>query len=116
MRLSASAAERGFNAKIFDCIDRALGSLGEGVKQSFYHQMKKRSNLTIDKFALRPQELIENLRHILGVSGSTIVEKLIVREIKASFGLQLRGGIELEEAIAEARKAFLVDARDKEVY
>ena len=111
--MSTSAAERGFNAKIFECIDKALGSLGEGVKQSFYHQMKERSNLTIDKFSARPQELIENLRQILGVSGSTIVEKLIMREIRTSFGLKLQNGITLSEAISDARKAFLVDSRDK---
>ena len=111
--MSASAAERGFNAKIFECIDKALGSLGEGVKQSFYHQMKERSNLTIDKFATRPQELIENLRQILGVSGSTIVEKLIIQEIRTSFGLKLQNGITLSEAISDARRTFLVDSRDK---
>jgi hypothetical protein len=114
--LSTSAAERGFNAKIFECIDKALGSLGEGVKQSFYHQMKERSNLTIDKFAMKPQDLIENLRQILGVSGSTIVERLIIQEIKSSFGLKLPAGINLPEAISEARKSFLVDPRDKELY
>jgi hypothetical protein len=113
--LSAAAAEREFNAKIFECIDKALGSLGEGVKQSFYHQMKNRSNLTIDKFATRPKDLIENLRQILGVSGSTIVEKLIIREVRAAFGLQLRSDIQLEEAISDARNAYLVDARDKEI-
>jgi hypothetical protein len=113
--LSSSEAVRGFNAKVFECIDKALGSLGEGVKQSFYHQMKEHSNLTIDKFATRPQELITNLRQILGISGSTIVEKLILREIRTSFGLNLPAGVGLPQAISEARKAFLVDSRDKEI-
>ncbi|MDA4131047.1 MAG: hypothetical protein OK457_09775 [Thaumarchaeota archaeon] len=109
-----SAAERGFNAKIFLCIDNALGSLGEGVKQSFYHQLKERSNLTADKFATKPLELIGDLRDILGTAGSSIVEKLIVREIRRSFGLNFHNGVRLSDAIAEAKKAFLVDAWDKE--
>jgi len=111
----STGEERGFNARIFQCIDRALGSLGEGVKESFYHQMKERSNLTVDKFATRPLELIENLREILGTAGSSIVEKLIIREIRLSFGLNLRHGTGLMQAISEAKKSFLIDVRDKEV-
>jgi hypothetical protein len=111
-----SEAERAFNGKIFQCIDRALGSLGEGVKQSFYHQMKERSNLTVDKFAARPLDMVQNLRDILGVAGSSIVEKMILREINSSFGMHLSSEVTFPEAVSEARKAFLTDTRDKEVH
>ena len=110
-----SEPERVFNGKIFQCIDQALGSLGEGVKQSFYHQMKERSQLTIDKFASRPADLIENLREILGVTGAAIVEKMLLREIDSSFGMHLSPGLTFPEAVTEARRAFLTDARDKQV-
>ena len=110
-----SDAERSFNGKLFLCIDKALGSLGEGVKQSFYHQMKERSNLTIDKFAARPLDVIQNLREILGVAGSSIVEKMIIREMNASFGTALSSGVSFPEAVQQARNAYLADPRDKEV-
>ncbi len=110
-----SEAERSFNGKLFLCIDIALGSLGEGVKQSFYHQMKERSNLTIDKFASRPLDLMQNIREILGVAGSSILEKRILREMNSSFGIHLPSDVRFPEAVTQARKAFLTDTRDKEI-
>ena len=32
--------DKGFNGKILECIDKGLVNLGEGVRQSFYHQVE----------------------------------------------------------------------------
>jgi hypothetical protein len=103
----AFAEDKGFNGKISQCIDKALDSLGEGVKQSLYYQIGKKYKLPIDQIAVKPEEVIEHLRAILGPGGSSVIERLIVREIRNVFGLEFRKGVSLSEAIQEARTKFL---------
>jgi hypothetical protein len=105
--LLSNASDLEFKAKIFQCIDVALGSLGKGVKESFYYQMKKRSNLTIDQFASRPSELIDALKEILGTSGFIVIEGLILREIRSACGIDFKANVTIFEAIQIARSNFL---------
>ncbi len=86
---------------------KSLDSLGEGVKQSLYYQIGKKYKLPIDQIAVKPEEVIEHLRAILGPGGSSVIERLIVREIRNVFGLEFRKGVSLSEAIQEARTKFL---------
>ncbi len=101
------ADDRGFNGEISRCIEKALDSLGEGVKQSFYFQIKEKYDLPKEQFASRPTEIIEHLEEILGPTGSSVVERLIVREIRNMFGLEFRENVSLSEAIQQARARFL---------
>lgn len=101
------AEDIGFNAKIFKCIDKALGTLGRGVKESFYYQIQEKHNLPIEQFPTHPLELIEHLKQILGENGSLIVEKLIAKEIRVEFGLEFESKEKLSVVIQDARSKFL---------
>jgi len=101
------ADEKGFNGKISECIEKALDSLGEGIKQSFYYQINEKYHLPKEQFASRPAEIIQHLEEILGPTGSSVVERLIVREIRIKFGLEFRENVNLSEAIQQARTKFL---------
>jgi hypothetical protein len=99
--------EKGFNAKISQCIGRALDSLGEGIKQSLYYQIQQKYNLPREQITFKPREVIKHLEQILGATGSLFVEKLIIREIRNSFELEFECNIPLTTVIIEARKKFL---------
>ena len=99
--------ERGFNGKIFDCIDRALDTLGEGVKQSLYYQIENRFHIPRDEFASRSPEIIDHLKQILDIGGSSMLERLIVREIRKEFKLDYQKDLPLASVIQEARSKFL---------
>ena len=105
MRISK---EKGFNSTIFECIERALKKLGESVTASILYQIEEKYKLPREEFASRPLELVKCLRTFLGPSGSTLVEKLIRKEIIASFALNPSGSSSsLEVMIEDARKVFL---------
>jgi len=103
----AFADDKGFNGKISQCIDKALDTFGEGVKESLYYQIKKQYNVPREQFVSRPAEIIEDLEKFLGPTGSKFIEKLVVREIGKSFGLKFDENTSLSTAINEARNKFL---------
>lgn len=103
----AFADDKGFNCKVSQCIEKALDSLGAGVRQSFYFQIIEKHDLPREQFAIRPSEVIKHLEEILGPTGSSLVERLIVREIRTEFALEFREGVSLSEAIQQARTKFL---------
>jgi len=100
-------SEKGFNATIFQCIDRALSALGENAKLALFHQIFSEFGLESSQFRSRPLEVANCLHKILGDVGYSFIEKLIIREINATFNLQLRSGTSLTEAVSEAQKKFL---------
>ena len=102
-----SASEKGFNARIFQCIERALSTLGETAKVALIHQIASQYNLRPDEIHARPLEFIEHLHEILGDAGYSFIEKLIKREVKTEFHLTLEEAAPLQQVIAEARKQFL---------
>ena len=103
----ASADDKGFNGKISQCIDRALDTFGEGVKRSLYYQMETKYHLSRQVAAVKPELVIELLRIILGPTGSSLIERLIVREIRITFELNFGGNSTLEAVMKEARQKFL---------
>jgi hypothetical protein len=107
----AFADDKGFNGKISQCIDRALDTFGEGVKESLYYQIKKQYNVPKEQFVSKPAEIIEDLEKFLGATGSKFVERLVVREIGKSFGIRFGENTSLSTAINEAQNKFL-DATD----
>lgn len=105
MRISK---EKGFNSTIFECIETALKKLGESVAASILYQIEEKYKLPRQEFASRPLEMVKFLRTFLGPAGSAVVEKLIMKEIIASFDLTPSGqNSSLEWGIEEARKVFL---------
>ena len=98
--------DKGFNGRIIDCIDKALDTFGPGTKATIYYQLREIHGLTSLDFQSKPNVMIDHLREILGVAGSSLIEKLIVKEIKASFDLKMNDSTSLAEAIDKARKKF----------
>lgn len=93
---------------MFECIDRALRSLGDSVAISFYYHVESRYGLPKEEFASRPLEFVKYLSEFLGATGSSIIEKLILKEIRSSFNLvQSSRNATLDGAIEEARQTFL---------
>jgi hypothetical protein len=101
------ADDKGFNGKISQCLDKALDTLGQDVKIAFYYQIEEKYHVPRGQIPTKPKEAIEYLRAILGATGYSFVEKLIVREIQKMFGLEFKGNLPLTSAISEARKKFL---------
>ena len=55
-------------------------------------------------------DLVKHLRVFLGPSGSAVVERLIVKEIVATFKLSASmSDYSLEQVVEEARKVFLTN-------
>jgi hypothetical protein len=103
----AFANDKGFNGKVSQCIEKALNTLGEGVKQSLYYQMERRYHLSKETFLVNPEAVIESLREFLGPIGSSLVERLIIVEIRKEFKLEFRENLPLSKVIDEARAKFL---------
>jgi len=101
------AEEKGFNAKILECIDKALRNLGEGVQPAFYHQIEKKHNLPREQFVTKPIVIIEYLDELLGSTGSAILERLIVREVRKAFGLKDERNLPLSSIIEDAKRKFM---------
>ncbi len=99
--------DKGFNARIIDCIDRALDVFGPGSRAAIYYQLTDIHGLSREDFQSRPSIMIDQLRQMLGKTGSVLIEKLIIKEIEKSFSLRPRTGTNLDLTIAEARKKFL---------
>lgn len=100
-------SEKGFNATISGCIDRALSTIGESAKAALYYRIATKASVSPSEIQFRPLELTGGMREILGEAGYSFIERLIIREISSSFNLSLRGGICFSEAVSEARKKFL---------
>jgi hypothetical protein len=97
-------SEDGLNRAIFQCVDRALSRLGETSKTALYYQIATRKKIERRQLETRPLEVVEGLRDLLGVSGYAFFEKLIARELKMTFDLNLREGASVKEAVEQLKK------------
>ena len=68
---------KGFNGLIFNCIEKALHSLGESVASAFFYQIENKFRFPKEEFASKPIEFIKCLKELLGVSGSATIERLM---------------------------------------
>jgi hypothetical protein len=100
-------SEKGFNGRIFRCIDVALSKLGETSKVALYYQIASKYGLDSAEFGSRPLEVANHLHDLLGDVGFSFIQKLIIREICTSFKLRPMDGVRLSEVVSEARKKYL---------
>jgi hypothetical protein len=106
----SASGDKGFNATISQCIDRALRStLGDGSTQAIYFMIGDTFDLHPDQFASKPQQLMDALHKVLGDAGYALIEKVIAREIRRTFSLDDKLP-SLNAVIEEARKEFLSDS------
>jgi hypothetical protein len=95
--------EQDFDFKIFQCVDRALSTIGEGQKGSLLLAFEKEYDFLGRDIAKNPARLEECLKELLGISVSAFVKIHIIENLSESFGLQLGNDVSLEEAVECAR-------------
>ena len=74
---------------------------------ALYYQVGSKLNLDAKQFPTRPLEVAEDFHKILGDAGYSFIERLIIREIKATFNLHFKEGTSLAHVVSEAREKFL---------
>ena len=96
-----------FNIRILNCIDKVISSFGESPRSLLYYMIVNRCCLQKDDLPFKPLELSECLRKILGDAGGNLIEQLTITQIRSNFGITVRKGCSLAEAIEQARNRFL---------
>ena len=96
-----------FNAKMVECIDRALASLGAGVREALYYHIRQSYDLPKVEFQKRCDEFVLDLEKTLGKTGFHVVERLTISEMRSSFGLEFSEQLTLPQAIRKAKGHFL---------
>jgi|GEM_PF-2409703 len=76
------------DSRILECVDSALGKLGENVRQSIYYYLKK--DFMLEKFEIprKPEVFERALISIFGKEGCKVIEKMILVEIRKNFRLK----------------------------
>ncbi len=104
MKLHLLSKEQDFDFKIFECLDRALSTIGEGQKRyPLLLALEKEYDFSGHDIARNPARLEECLKELLGISVSAFVIIHVIENISESFGLQLGNDVTLEAAVECAR-------------
>jgi hypothetical protein len=98
--------ENSFNRIIFECVDRALLTLGEATELALFELVNEKYGLPRIQFSQKPLEVTMHLRETLGDLGFAVIQKLIIREIRKTFDLK-QSSSTLEDAIAESKTRYL---------
>ncbi|MGI0079721.1 MAG: hypothetical protein ACRECH_08855 [Nitrososphaerales archaeon] len=84
--MTSTNAEQEANSKIKNCIDQALDSYGDSVKQVIYWNLEKMFGITSDRIPENPEKFVSALEKIFG-AGAGIVERTIINEISLVPGI-----------------------------
>lgn len=88
--------------RILKCLDRALDTLGQSVKQTTYFYLAKEEGVV-------PRDLINNTRKFLDAlhnffsDGADVIEHLIIRELRKEADLSIIESGNLPDAIRSTR-------------
>jgi hypothetical protein len=99
--------DRQFDTKILKCIDTVLSTFGDSPRLLLYYIVVKECYLPKDQFPSKPDELSTCLTKILGETGYRFIEMLTIREIQKEFGVSIKQGSSLSQAIDQAKDKFL---------
>ncbi|MGB9778641.1 MAG: hypothetical protein ACPLW8_04475 [Candidatus Bathyarchaeales archaeon] len=83
--------------KIVECVDLALGKLGESVRESIYYHLKNDFLLEKSEILQKPEVFEKALTSIFGEEGYKVIEKMILAEIRKNF--KLKGGLNFREVV-----------------
>lgn len=95
--------EERFGFKVFQCIDRALSTIGEYEKGQTLTTLERWFGLSGRDLASHPQKLEEYLKEILGVSEAAFVIIHIRENIATEFNFKMSEQTPISEAIDLAR-------------
>ena len=73
---------------ILKCVDNGLNKFGASIKQSVYWQLQNKYKIEAKDIPSSPQQFSEALEKILGYGGAVMVERAIVDELIAKFGIK----------------------------
>ena len=96
--------EEDFDFQIFDCVERALSTLGQAEKELILRALSTQFNLSGVDFARNPSKLEECFTELLGKSGSEFILIHILDNILRSFKIDLTDNCNLAVAVEEARQ------------
>jgi len=88
-----------FDRQIFDCVDRALSTLGLAQKEFALGELGRLYHLSARNFAKEPLKLEEGLRRILGDFVTASVLDSTIGNISESFGINCDGCSNLSKII-----------------
>jgi len=89
--------------KIVECVDSALGKLGESARESIYYYLKKNFMLEKSEIPLEPEVFEKALTSIFGQEGYKVIEKMILLEIRKDFKLKRSSFREAIKVLKETR-------------
>lgn len=93
------------NSKIINCIDHALDSYGDSVKQVIYWNLEKMYGVTRDAIPENAEKFVLGLEKIFG-AGVGIVQRTIINEISAIPGIGKIESDDLAKVLRIGRKHF----------
>ena len=88
--------------RILDSIDRGLSVFGEDVKIAIYWILENEYKMRRRDSVIKPELFASSLRKVFGV-GTKVVERKIVEQIRASFGIPTAAGEDLVSIINHAK-------------
>ena len=88
--------------RILDSIDRGLSDFGEDVKIAIYWRLENDYEMSRRDAVIKPELFASGLSKIFGV-GAKVVERKIVAQIRASFGIPTAAGEDLVSIINHAK-------------
>ena len=104
LRLLLDEDEEDFDFQIFECVDRALSSLGNAEKELVLKALASEYYLSGVDIAANPSKFEQCLTNLLGKAGSEYIFLQILNNICRSFRISLKDDCNLAEAISTARR------------
>src|SRR5487761_427176 len=83
-------------------LDKALDHYGSSVKQVVYWKFEKTHNLSRNEIYAHPEQFVETIRAIFG-TGTSSIEKDMIREMERSSGLTRLDSSNLVNALRQLR-------------
>ncbi len=87
IKVKSDVPKTEINREIYSCIEKSLNSLGETVKYALLWHIERTCNISRENFVEKPDQFTAALEKIFG-GAAEILEKMIVDEIKKSFGVR----------------------------
>jgi hypothetical protein len=83
---------KGSREKLLDVLDESFQSIfGENTAKAVYYHLREGHLLRFEDIPEKPQSFAKALEKIFGEAGAEVIETLLVKDIRAKFGIEVRG-------------------------